>query len=92
VSGRATDDMIADLVLALADEENARGSAREARARQAEALRALRAAGLRHGEIAHRVVRARGAVLPMEERLKLAERLRKRASRAQDPGRVGDHG
>ncbi len=79
--GTCGDDLIADLVQALLDEEAARGSAREARARQAELLRALRAEGIRLGVVAHRVARARGMVLPVGERLRLAERLRKRASR-----------
>jgi len=75
-------DLIADLVQALLDEETAHGTVREARSRQAELLRALRTAGVRLGVVAHRVARARGTVLPVEERLRLAERLRKRASRA----------
>lgn len=77
----SADDLIADLVLALADEEGARCSLRAARIRQAELLRALRAEGIRLGVVAHRVARARGMVLPVGERLRLAERLRKRASR-----------
>jgi hypothetical protein len=78
-----TDDPIADLVLALSDEEAARASVRDARARQADALIALRAAGLSIRAVAHRVARARGLTLPIGERLRFAERLRKRASREQ---------
>lgn len=75
------DDLIADLVLALDDEKEARCSLRTAQGRQAELLRALRSAGLRFQVIVHRVARARGIVLPLDEKLRFAERLRKRASR-----------
>jgi hypothetical protein len=87
VTDRA-DDLIADLALALADEEEARCSLRTAQARQAELLRALRTASVSFGVIAHRVTRAQGAALPVSDRLRLAERLRKRAART----RSGDGG
>lgn len=78
---RVTDDMIAELVLALLDEESAREKAGDARAKQAELLRSLRDHGLRLTAVAHRVSRARGWLLPVADRIRLAERLRKRAAR-----------
>jgi hypothetical protein len=75
------DDLIAELVQALLDEEAARGRAGDARARQAELLSNLRQQGLRLTAVAHRVSRLRGWVLSIPDRIRLAERLRKRATR-----------
>ncbi len=75
------DDLIADLVQALLDEERARREVRAALRRQAELLHALRSEGFPATLVAHRVTSARGAVLPVRERLRVAQRLRKRALR-----------
>jgi len=69
------------LVRVLLAEEEARRAVREALREQAELLRELRAAGLPASRVAQRVALARGIVLPVRDRLRLAERLRKRAWR-----------
>jgi len=71
-------DHLADLVQALLAEEKARGEVREAVHRQALALRELRQLGMPASTVAHRVAHARGLVLALPDRLRLAERLRKR--------------
>jgi hypothetical protein len=76
-----SDDLIAELVQALLDEEAARDRAGEARTKQAELLRSLRERGLRFTSVAHRVSRARGWLLTTAERVRLADRLRKRRER-----------
>jgi len=72
-------ELLEALASALLDEERARAAVREARVRQASALRQLQADGMTWSVIAHRVSRTQGRVLPVHERLRLAERLRKRA-------------
>jgi len=91
--GPATDHL-AELAQALRDEERARDEVRAVLNRQADLLRLLRSEGMTLPEVAHRVVRARGLVLPIAERLRLAERLRKRVSRrtTRPPNLAGSHG
>jgi len=74
-------DLLAALAEALLDEERARGQVRSALARQADILRQLRVLGLPDSTVAHRVASAQGITLPLAERLRMAERLRKRRSR-----------
>ncbi len=69
------------LVAALFGEEEARRAVGDALREQARLLRELRAVGLPASRVAQRVALARGLVLPIEDRLRLAERLRKRAWR-----------
>ena len=69
------------LVQALLDEERARNAVHGAIHKQAELLRALRRAGLSTSAVAHRVALARGAVLPVKARQRLAASLRQRMSR-----------
>ena len=87
-------DHLTELAQALLDEERARDEVRAVLNRQADLLRLLRSEGMTLPEVAHRVVRARGLVLPIAERLRLAERLRKRVSRrtTRPPNLAGSHG
>ncbi len=73
--------LIAELVGALIAEERARQAVRAALREQGRLLHSLRAAGLPAGAVAHRVAAVRGIALPVRDRLRLAERLRKRAWR-----------
>jgi len=77
----AAADHLAQLAQALLDEERARAEVRSAVHRQAVALRELRALGLPASTVAYRVAHARGLVLALPDRLRLAARLRKRAWR-----------
>ena len=72
---------LADLLVALRDEDSARAALRDALHRQAVALWELRRAGMVTSTIAAKVAKARGETLDLRHRLKLAERLRKRAWR-----------
>jgi len=74
-------DHLADLVQALLAEEKARGEVRAAVHRQAVALGELRRRGQPTSVVAHRVATARGLILALPDRLRLAARLRKRAWR-----------
>lgn len=74
--------LIDQLARSLLAEEEARRSVRDALREQATLLRELRGEGLALGRIAHRLGRALGHALSVRERLRLAERLRKRAARA----------
>ena len=74
-------DRLGNLVQALLDEERARGEVRAALNRQVNLLRQLRAEGLPLTLVAYRVSRARGLALSVADRIRLGERLRKRASR-----------
>ena len=69
------------LVLALRAEEQTRSALRDALREQGRILRELRATGLPATTVAHRIAAARGIALPVHDRLRLAERLRKRAWR-----------
>jgi hypothetical protein len=71
-------DHLADLFQALLAEEKARDEVRAAVHRQAVALRELRRLGLPPSVVAQKVATARGLVLGLPDRLRLAERLRKR--------------
>jgi hypothetical protein len=73
--------LIERLVLALRAEEQTRSALRDALREQGRILRELRATGLPATTVAHRIAAARGIVLPVRDRLRLAERLRKRAWR-----------
>jgi hypothetical protein len=87
-------DLVADLARALLDEEHARAELRATLDRQADLLHQLRAEGLTLPVVAGRVLRCRGLVLPITQRLKVAERLRKRAARrtTRPLDLVGAHG
>jgi hypothetical protein len=76
-----SNDPLAALVEALLAEDGARREVRGALREQARLLRELRALGLPTTIVAHRVAVARGIALPIEERVRLANRLRKRAWR-----------
>jgi hypothetical protein len=73
------------LVAALLDEEQGRRAVHEALTEQGSLLRELRAAGVPATRVAHRILAARGVALPVRDRLRLAERLRKRAWRTLRP-------
>ena len=81
-------EALAQLELALRDEEHARAQAAQARQaldraleRQVGAIRALQAAGVPTTVAAVRVARLMGEPMVMKHRLRLAARLRKRVSR-----------
>jgi hypothetical protein len=74
-------DLVSGLFQAMLDEERARAELRVALSRQAALLRELRTSGLPLTVVAQRIARARGVVMPIGERLRLAERLRKRVAR-----------
>jgi hypothetical protein len=66
---------------ALRAEDQARGSIRDARRRQADAFRELQRAGMPGTTVALRVARLLGRTVSISERRRLAELLRKRADR-----------
>jgi hypothetical protein len=78
-SGSAS--LLEQLVRSLLTEEQTRSALRNALREQGRILRELRATGLPTTTVAHRISAARGIVLPVRDRLRLAERLRKRAWR-----------
>jgi hypothetical protein len=71
-------ELIAALVEALRDEERARREFRASLRRQAALLGQLSSLGLPTSTVVHRVARAQGLTLGLRERLRLAERFRKR--------------
>jgi hypothetical protein len=70
-----------ELAEALRAEDQARGSIRDARRRQADAFRELQRAGMPGTTVALRVARLLGRTVSISERRRLAELLRKRAYR-----------
>jgi hypothetical protein len=69
------------LAAAMRAEEEARTAVRHAMADQARLLAQLRILGVPATAVAHRLGTARGVALPIQERLRLARRMRKRAQR-----------
>lgn len=74
-------DLIAGLWQALQAEDSAAAAARAARGTQAKLLGELRALGVPTTRAVHRLAALGHLALPVGERLRLAERLRKRARR-----------
>lgn len=74
-------DPVTTLWAALRAEDDALAAAAQARAQQAQLLHELREGGLPTTHVAHRLATYWGTPLSIRDRLRLAERLRKRARR-----------